>query len=41
MKQQVALGLALTLLSSFLFAASGPVAKVMYAVGWTPGAVTR
>ncbi|WP_254668933.1 DMT family transporter [Brevibacterium sp. CS2] len=39
MKQQVALGLALTLLSSFLFAASGPVAKAMYAVGWTPGAV--
>lgn len=39
MKQQVYLGLGLTLLSSFLFAASGPVAKAMYAVGWTPGAV--
>ncbi|RAC07302.1 EamA family transporter, partial [Burkholderia multivorans] len=33
------LGFVLTLASAFFFAVSGPIAKTMYAVGWTPGAV--
>jgi len=35
----VILGFVLTLASAFFFAVSGPIAKTMYAVGWTPGAV--
>ncbi|MBE4694591.1 EamA family transporter [Brevibacterium casei] len=33
------MGFVLTLASAFFFAVSGPIAKTMYAVGWTPGAV--
>ncbi|GAA3829909.1 EamA family transporter [Brevibacterium ammoniilyticum] len=33
------MGFALTLVSAFFFAVSGPIAKTMYAVGWTPGSV--
>ncbi|WP_236864477.1 EamA family transporter [Brevibacterium daeguense] len=39
MKQQTLVGFGLTLVSAFLFAAAGPVAKAMYATGWTPGSV--
>lgn len=33
------LGLTALLLSAYLFAASGPLAKVLYGIGWTPGSV--
>ncbi|MGN6034285.1 EamA family transporter [Brevibacterium casei] len=39
MSRTVILGFVLTLASAFFFAVSGPIAKTMYAVGWTPGAV--
>lgn len=39
MSRTVVLGFLLTLASAFFFAVSGPIAKTMYAVGWTPGAV--
>ncbi|MFC9441564.1 MULTISPECIES: DMT family transporter [unclassified Brevibacterium] len=39
MTRTVVLGFLLTLASAFFFAVSGPIAKTMYAVGWTPGAV--
>ncbi|MCT1766046.1 DMT family transporter [Brevibacterium casei] len=39
MSRTVILGFVLTLVSAFFFAVSGPIAKTMYAVGWTPGAV--
>ncbi|TDP91569.1 threonine/homoserine efflux transporter RhtA [Leucobacter luti] len=32
-------GLGLVVLSAFLFAVSGPVAKALYGIGWTPGSV--
>ena len=39
MRRIVVLGFVFTLLSAFFFAVSGPVAKTMYEIGWTPGAV--
>jgi drug/metabolite transporter (DMT)-like permease len=39
MSRTVVLGFLLTLASAFFFAVSGPIAKTMYAIGWTPGAV--
>lgn len=39
MSRAVVMGFALTLVSAFFFAVSGPIAKTMYAVGWTPGSV--
>ncbi len=33
------LGLTALLLSAYLFAASGPLAKVLYGIGWPPGSV--
>ena len=35
-----AIGLVIMLFSAFFFAISGPVAKALYDVAWTPGAVT-
>lgn len=32
-------GFALVVLSAFFFAVSGPIAKALYTIGWTPGAV--
>ena len=39
MSRAVVMGFVLTLVSAFFFAVSGPIAKTMYAVGWTPGSV--
>jgi drug/metabolite transporter (DMT)-like permease len=39
MSRSVIAGFLLTLASAFFFAVSGPIAKTMYAIGWTPGAV--
>ena len=39
MSRTVVVGFLLTLASAFFFAVSGPIAKTMYAIGWTPGAV--
>ena len=39
MNRTVIAGFLLTLASAFFFAVSGPIAKTMYAIGWTPGAV--
>lgn len=39
MKRNVVLGFACMLLSTFFFAVVGPVAKALYGIGWTPGAV--
>ncbi|UVI35446.1 EamA family transporter [Brevibacterium spongiae] len=39
MSRTVIAGFLLTLASAFFFAVSGPIAKTMYAIGWTPGAV--
>ena len=39
MNRTVVAGFLLTLASAFFFAVSGPIAKTMYQVGWTPGAV--
>lgn len=33
------IGFAFVVLSAFFFAVSGPVAKALYSIGWTPGAV--
>lgn len=38
-QRNVLLGLTALLLSAYLFAASGPLAKVLYGIGWTPGSV--
>lgn len=35
-----AIGLVIMLFSAFFFAISGPVAKALYEIAWTPGAVT-
>ncbi|WP_309132276.1 DMT family transporter [Brevibacterium sp.] len=39
MNRAVVMGFLLTLASAFFFAVSGPIAKTMYAIGWTPGSV--
>lgn len=39
LRRIVVLGFVFTLLSAFFFAVAGPVAKTMYEIGWTPGAV--
>src|SRR5699024_10005254 len=39
MSRSVIVGFLLTLSSAFFFAVSGPIAKTMYAIGWTPGSV--
>src|SRR5699024_4505286 len=39
MSRSVIVGFLLTLASAFFFAVSGPIAKTMYAIGWTPGSV--
>lgn len=39
MSRAVVMGFVLALVSAFFFAVSGPIAKTMYAVGWTPGSV--
>ncbi|MCQ9369090.1 DMT family transporter [Brevibacterium sp. 50QC2O2] len=39
MKHGFATGVVLTLLSNLCFALAGPIAKAMYATGWTPGPV--
>ena len=39
MSRAVVMGFVLTLVSAFFVAVSGPIAKTMYAVGWTPGSV--
>lgn len=39
MSRTVVMGFLLTLASAFFFAVSGPIAKTMYAIGWTPGSV--
>src|SRR5699024_10426168 len=39
MSRSVVVGFLLTLASAFFFAVSGPIAKTMYAIGWTPGSV--
>lgn len=39
MGRVVVLGFASLLLSTFFFAVAGPVAKVLYGIGWTPGSV--
>ncbi|WP_291279939.1 DMT family transporter [Galactobacter sp.] len=39
MQRNVLLGLTALLLSAYLFAASGPLAKVLYGIGWPPGSV--
>lgn len=38
-RRTVVVGFMLVLLSAFCFAVSGPVAKALYVVGWTPGSV--
>jgi drug/metabolite transporter (DMT)-like permease len=38
-QRRMVLGLSTLLLSAYLFAASGPLAKVLYEIGWTPGSV--
>ena len=39
MSRTIVMGFLLTLASAFFFAVSGPIAKTMYQIGWTPGAV--
>lgn len=39
MNRTVIMGFLLTLASAFFFAVSGPIAKTMYEIGWTPGSV--
>ncbi|GAA1532372.1 DMT family transporter [Brevibacterium picturae] len=39
MKQRMLAGFAFMLSSTFLFAVAGPVAKALYSIGWSPGAV--
>ncbi|MDN5834471.1 DMT family transporter [Brevibacterium sp.] len=39
MNRTVVMGFLLTLASAFFFAVSGPIAKTMYEIGWTPGSV--
>lgn len=39
MQRATAVGFTLVLLSAFFFAVVGPIAKVLYEIGWTPGSV--
>lgn len=39
MSRTMVMGFLLTLASAFFFAVSGPIAKTMYQIGWTPGSV--
>ncbi|MDN6556026.1 MAG: EamA family transporter [Acidipropionibacterium acidipropionici] len=39
MGRRTVLGFVFMLLSSLCFAVSGPLAKMLYGIGWTPGAV--